>query len=140
MWVRCPIREVLPTQRKRLRIVGGGIAPTSMDTPAHCPNRFSPLTTTEVNDEPLAGAPHPPVESDTDSVDFHAIHTPADNNSGEEIDDDFSGNSETMWKKPAWPNRPRPSLSDRLWPNRLWLWEAIFWGTKVCCLGYKEIF
>ena len=32
-------------------------------------------------------------ESDTDSVEFHAIHTPADSDSGEEIDDDIGGNS-----------------------------------------------
>ena len=52
-----------------------------MDTPAHCANLFSPLTA-EVDDEP----PHPPVgESDTDSVEFHAIRTPADSDSGEEI-------------------------------------------------------
>ena len=33
-------------------------------------------------------------ESDTDSVEFHAIHTPAVSDSGEEIDDDIGGNSE----------------------------------------------
>ena len=62
-----------------------------MDTPAHCANRFSPLTA-EVDDEPLTRAPHPPVgESDTDSVEFHAIHSLAHSDSGEEIDDDFDG-------------------------------------------------
>ena len=40
-------------------------------------------------------SPDPPVgESDTDSVEFFAIHTPTDSDSGEEIDDDFGGNSE----------------------------------------------
>ena len=37
---------------------------------------------------------HPPGESDTDSVEFHATHTPAGSDSGEEGEDDISGHSE----------------------------------------------
>ena len=63
-------------------------------------NRFSPLSA-EINDEP--GVPnacgvrhvvHPPGESDTDSAEFHAIHTPAGSDGGEEGDDDTGGHSE----------------------------------------------
>ena len=60
----------------------------------HPANRLSPFTA-EIDDGPLSGVTHPPaVESDTDSVEFHAIHTPAHSDSDEDIDDDFGGNSE----------------------------------------------
>ena len=73
-----------PPRRRRLRFVGSGIAPTVVDTPVevHRANRFSPLTA-EIDDEPVSQVPPPigvvaPVhqvgESDTDSVEFHAIH------------------------------------------------------------------
>ena len=88
-------------RRRRLRLVGSGFTPTLVNTPVvrHA-NRLSPLSA-EINDEPgvpnAFGVPqvvHPPGESDTDSVEFHAIHTPAGSDSGEEGDDDISGHSE----------------------------------------------
>ena len=76
-----------------LRIVGSGIGPTSMDTPAHCANRFSPLTT-EV-DEPLTGFRTLPSVSQTQSALSSMPSTLLPTaTSGEEIDDDFGGNSE----------------------------------------------
>ena len=60
----------------------------------HRANRFSPLTA-EIDDEPVSGVPPPigvvgPVhqvgESDTDSVEFHAIHTPGASHGSESGD------------------------------------------------------
>ena len=68
-----------------------------MDTPTlvHRLNRLSPPPG-EINDETFTGVPPPRLgfvaavhlvgESDTDSVEFHAIHTPADRDGSETED------------------------------------------------------
>ena len=121
------VAKRVPSRRRRLQVVGSGITPTVVDTPVdvHRANRFSPLTA-EIDDEPLLGVPQPigvvtPVRQvgnlDTDSVEFHAIHTPGGSDGSESEDvvplrrpDDPSDSVERSSSHSSHPSWFRPVL------------------------------
>ena len=104
-------------------------------------NDFSPLSA-EINDEPgvpnASGVPqvvHSPGESDTDSVDFHAIHTPAGSDGGEEGDDDTRGHWRRSSARLIHPLKtPCQLVLMRRWQGDSGVWTKSPWTPSRGCL------